>query len=156
MKFGLFGQLLGAALLVAALLSGAWLFAKLLPSFRHAERLMERALICVRLSLPMIFGLAAVSSLAEELFFRGVLLPLVGVWGQALLFGLLHPATRKGWGYTLFTFVAGVMFGYATLLSGSLWPAILAHFVVNAQGFWTLRQRREFGKWGVARGSEKA
>ena len=129
-----------AAALVAGLLGGAWLLEKTLPSFRHASRLLERALSPIRLSLPFIFFLAAASSVAEELFFRGLLMPLVGVWGQALLFGLLHPATRRGWSYTAFTFVAGLAFGYATLHTGSLFPAIAAHFLINLQGFWEVRQ----------------
>ena len=128
------------AALVAGLLGGAWLLEKTLPSFRHASKLLERALSPIRLSLPLIFFLAVASSVAEEVFFRGLLMPLIGVWGQALLFGLLHPATRRGWSYTAFTFVAGLAFGYATLLTGSLLPAIAAHFLINLQGFWEVRQ----------------
>ncbi len=141
-KVGFTGGLLTAALLVIVLLGGAWLLDKTLPSFRYASKLMERALSTVHLSLPFIFLLAAASSLAEELFFRGALLPLVTVWGQALLFGLMHPATRKGWSYTAYTFVAGLAFGYATLFTGSLWPAVLAHFVINLQGFLEVRRRQ--------------
>ena len=149
---GLAGGLLTATLLVIVLLGGAWLLDKTLPSFRYASRLMERALSTVHLSLPFIFLLAAASSLAEELFFRGALLPLVTVWGQALLFGLLHPATRKGWSYTAYTFVAGLAFGYATLFTGSLWPAILAHFIINFQGFWEVRrqQRKRRGRGSMS------
>ena len=78
-KVGVTGGLLTATLLVIALLGGAWLLDKTLPSFRYASKLMERALASVPLSLPLIFLLAAASSLAEELFFRGALLPLVTV-----------------------------------------------------------------------------
>ena len=146
-KVDLTGGLLTAALLVIVLLGGAWLLDKTLPSFRYASKLMERALASVPLSLPLIFLLAAASATAEELFFRGALLPLVTVWGQALLFGLMHPATRKGWSYTAYTFVAGLAFGYATLFTGSLWPAVAAHFVINFQGFWEVRrqQRKRLG-----------
>ena len=132
-----------AAALVAGLLGGAWLLEKTLPSFRHASKLLERALTGVPLSLPLIFFLAATSSAAEELFFRGLLMPVITVWGQALVFGLLHPATRRGWSYTAFTFVAGLAFGYATLWSGSLLPAVAAHFVINLQGFWEVRRLQQ-------------
>ncbi|CAN5843703.1 CPBP family intramembrane metalloprotease [soil metagenome] len=142
-KVGPAGGLIIAALLVLGLLGGAWLLDKTLPSFRYASRLMERALATIPLSLPLIVLLAAASSLAEELFFRGALLPLVTVWGQALLFGMMHPATRKGWSYTAYTFVAGLAFGYATLLTGSLWPAVGAHFIINFQGFWEVRQQQK-------------
>ena len=139
---GVTGGLITAILLVASLLGGAWVLEKTSPSFRYASRLMERALSSISLSLPMIFLLASASSVAEEIFFRGTLLPFIGVWGQAFLFGLMHPATRRGWSYTAYTFVAGLAFGYATLLTGTLWPAILAHFAINLQGFWEVRQKK--------------
>jgi uncharacterized protein len=136
------GLLLTAIALVVVLLGAAWLLEKTLPSFRYASLLLEGALSQLRLTLPLAFALAALSSLAEEVFFRGALMPLLGVWGQALLFGLLHPMPRRAWIYMVFTFVAGVCFGYATLLTGSLIPAILAHFVINLQGFLELRNKQ--------------
>lgn len=139
---GVAGGLAVALLLDVSLLGGAWVLEKTSSSFRYASRLMERALSRISLSVPMIFLLAAVSSVAEEVFFRGALMPLIGVWGQALLFGLMHPATRRGWAYTAFTFVAGLAFGYATLLTGTLWPAILAHFAINFQGFWEVKRKK--------------
>ena len=137
------GLLLAAFALVAALLGAAQVLEKYLPSFRYASKLLGRALGRITLSLPLAFALAAASSLAEELFFRGALLPLIGVWGQALLFGLLHPAPRRAWSYTVFTFVAGLAFGFVTLLTGSLVPALVAHFVINFQGFLELRQEQQ-------------
>ena len=130
--------------LALALLGGAWALEKLLPSFRFASHLLERALSRLDLSLPLVFMLAALTSVSEELFFRGALLSLVGVWGQALVFGVMHPAPLKGWSYTAYTFIAGLAFGYVTLFTGSLWAAIAAHFVVNLQGFLEVRrsQRR--------------
>ncbi len=132
--------LLVAAALIVGLLGGAWLLEKFLPSFRFAGKLLECALATFPISLPLAFSLAAATALSEELFFRGALLPLVGVWGQALVFGLLHPAPLKGWSYTVYTFIAGLAFGYATLYTGSLWAAMLAHFVINLQGFLEVRR----------------
>ena len=126
--------------LALALLGGAWALEKLLPSFRFASHRLERALSRLDLSLPLVLVLAALTSVSEELFFRGVLLSLVGVWGQALAFGVMHPAPLKGWSYTAYTFLAGLAFGCATLLTGSLWAAIAAHFVVNLQGFLAVRR----------------
>lgn len=142
---GLFTVLLAAAVLASGLLGGAWLLDKLLPSFRAASKLLERALARLPISLPLALALAALTSVSEELFFRGALLSFLGaswlgVWGQALLFGLMHPAPLRGWSYTAYTFVAGLAFGYATLLTGSLWAAIIAHFFVNLQGFLEVRR----------------
>ena len=132
-------MLLLAALLIVGLLGTAQLLEKFLPSFRYASKLLERSLAQFKISLPLAFGLAALSSVAEELFFRAALMPLVGVWAQAIIFGLMHPAPKKAWSYTVFSGCAGLAFGFATLYSGSLLPAIVAHFFINLQGFLELR-----------------
>ena len=129
-----------AASLALLLLGTGWLLERLLPSFRYASRRLERVLAHLRLSPTMALLLAALTAAGEELFFRGGLMQLTGVWGQALLFGALHPVGRRGWSYTLFTFVAGVLFGYAVLLTGSLWTAVLAHFAVNLHGLLSVRR----------------
>lgn len=155
--------LLTAAILAGGLLGGAWLLEKRLPSFRTASKLLERALSRLPISLPLALILAALTSVSEELFFRGALLSLFGaspfgVWGQALVFGLMHPAPLRGWSYTLYTFVAGLAFGYATLLTGSLWAAMIAHFAVNLQGFLEVRrlQRQRDKRLGAVRSSSRA
>lgn len=129
--------------LVGSLLGAAHLLERFVPSFSYASKLLERALGRITISVPLALLLALASSGAEELFFRGALLPVIGVWGQAFLFGLMHPAPRKAWSYTVFTFVAGLAFGYATLVTGSLWPSLLAHFVINLQGFLELRRGQQ-------------
>ncbi len=143
-KFNLWILLVISAVLVLLLLGGAYFLERFVPSFRYASRMLERTLKQFRITLPFAFLLAALSSLAEEVFFRAALLPLIGIWGQALLFGLMHPAPRKAWVYTFYTFVAGLVFGYATLLTGSLIPSIVAHFVINLQGFLELRKPKAF------------
>ncbi|MDQ3460315.1 MAG: CPBP family intramembrane metalloprotease [Deinococcota bacterium] len=132
--------LLTAALTTLGLLGGAWGLERLLPSFRTASKLLENALRRFPITLPLAFGLAAATAVSEELFFRGALLPLLGVWGQAAVFALLHPAPRRAWSYTAYTFVAGLVFGYVTLWTGSLWAAMLAHFAVNFYGFLEVRR----------------
>ena len=128
-----------AVMLTLGLLGGAWLLEKLLPSFRYASKMLERTLFSLPMSMPLAVLLAAATSVSEEVFFRGALLPLLGVWGQAFVFGLLHPAPRKAWSYTVYTFVAGVLFGYATVYTGALWASILAHFAINLYGFLEIR-----------------
>ena len=88
--------------------------------------------------------LAFASALGEELFFRGALLnalaqgmgTVAALLLQAVIFSLGHPAPgRAGWLYALWAFAAGLIFGGLYLLSGSLVPGILAHFLYNAKGF---------------------
>jgi uncharacterized protein len=142
LKTSLLGLCLTVIALVVGLLGAAWILEKTLPSFRYASGLLEQALSRFTITLPFAFALAALSSVSEELFFRGALMPLIGVWGQALVFGLFHPMPRRAFIYTAFTFLAGLCFGYATLFTGSLYSAIAAHFIINLQGFLELRKKQ--------------
>lgn len=117
-----------------ALLGSAALLERTSSSFRWASRATERVLARLRLSAPAAGALAVSTSVGEELLFRGVLLPAVGLVPQALLFGLLHPAGRKGWSYPLYAAAAAVLLGGVVLITGRLLPAIVAHLVVNATG----------------------
>ena len=135
--------LLGAGLATAAaLLAGAWALERTVPGFRRTSRRLERLVRDLRLPPWGTLLAATVSGVSEELFFRGWLLPTAGLWLQALLFMLLHPAGRSGLSYTLYTGVAGLAFGALTLATGSLWPAIVAHVAVNLIGFASGHQRR--------------
>lgn len=82
---------------------------------------------------------AVVSSLfaplVEEFVFRGVIMQPLRRYGKgfavvvsAVLFGMAHgtPTTFA------FAFVCGLVIGYATLSSGSLWVGIAIHFLNNA------------------------
>ncbi|MDX2020537.1 MAG: CPBP family intramembrane glutamic endopeptidase [Deltaproteobacteria bacterium] len=76
--------------------------------------------------------LAGASSLGEEVFFRGSLLPVVGVWGSSLLFALLHIGPRVRYlPWTLSSLLAGLVFGQLFVWSGDLSGPVLAHFTVN-------------------------
>ena len=145
---GLLTLVLTAAALTVGLLSGAWGLEHTLPSFRYASGLLERALAQLQPSGLEALLFAALTAGAEELFFRGALQGLIGVWGQALVFGLLHPMPRKGWSYTLYAALSGLAFGYAVMLTGSLWPGLVAHFLINLQGLLELRRggRKTFQK----------
>ena len=129
--------------LIFAFLGGAYLLERFVPSFRYASKILERTLSSFHITLPFAITLATLSALGEEIFFRGALLPLIGIWGQALLFGLMHPAPRKAWMYPVYTFIAGLCFGYVTVWTGSLIPAILAHFMINLQGFLEIYRKQK-------------
>lgn len=81
---------------------------------------------------PEIVVLAVASSLGEELFFRGALMPVVGVWLSSAIFALLHIGPRARYlPWTLGSFGAGLAFGGLFLWSGDLSGPVLAHFTIN-------------------------
>ncbi len=107
---------------------------RFVPSFAYVARRTERALAQLRPSTPTAVALAVATSVGEEILFRGMLLATLGLGPQALLFGLAHPAGRRGWSYPVFTALAGLAFGALVAASGRLAPAITAHLVVNLVG----------------------
>jgi membrane protease YdiL (CAAX protease family) len=81
-------------------------------------------------------GIAAValsSALGEELLFRGLLMPWLGLWLQALVFGVVHSQLRgpSKWAWVVWATIMGLAFGAIYALSGSLLGPICAHALIN-------------------------
>jgi membrane protease YdiL (CAAX protease family) len=85
------------------------------------------------LSPTSIVVLALLSALGEELLFRGLLAPLIGLVPQALLFGVAHqiPGSSR-WVWIAWATAVGLALGALFQLSGSLLGPILAHALINA------------------------
>lgn len=94
----------------------------------------------------MMTGFFAVTlgPLAEELAFRGFLMPVlvrsIGKWGgivaAALPFALLHgPQYSWSWRHLLLLAVAGVFFGWVRHSTGSTVTATMTHFTYNLTFF---------------------
>lgn len=76
--------------------------------------------------------LGVASALAEELFFRGLLVPTVGLVFSSLAFGALHQLRgRVGWVWSGWATVMAVLFGVLFLATGSLLGPIVAHAAIN-------------------------
>ena len=78
------------------------------------------------------FLLALFSSVGEELFFRGALLPHIGLWPSTILFAALHvrPALRfLPW--TLMSLIIGLVMASMYVRLGDLGGPIAAHFTIN-------------------------
>ncbi len=84
-----------------------------------------------------LFMVALIPAIGEEFMFRGVLMRIfrkwvvnkhLVVWITAIIFSAIH--------IQFFGFfprmILGVLFGYLVVYTGSLWPAMVAHFVNNA------------------------
>jgi uncharacterized protein len=116
------------------------LHADLRPTVRHAG---DGALL--------VLGIA--SGVAEELFFRGLLAPAIGLFLSSLAFGALHQLRgRTGWIWAAWAALMGFIFGALYLATGSLLGALLAHAAINVMNLRFLRdtdvepqQRRPLG-----------
>lgn len=98
---------------------------------------------------PMTLGLdgtgiaviAGLSALAEELVFRGLVMPWLGLVPQALLFGVVH-AQLSGpsrWVWVAWASVVGLALGAIFAVSGSLLGPMLAHALINGLNLLYLR-----------------
>ena len=87
-------------------------------------------------------------SIIEELFFRGFLLHycmkrnrMKGVFVSALIFGVFHCVNliqNREWKYVLFqsigAIIVGIYYNEIVLKYNSLFPCIIAHFLINVTG----------------------
>jgi membrane protease YdiL (CAAX protease family) len=121
---------LGAGLLIGAMLAGV---SQRLPWTRPDGPMGDAFRRMVGpLSLPAVVALAAFSAVGEELFFRGILQPWLGLWPTAILFGLVHiPPERALWSWPLLAFGMGVLLGLLTQTTQGLGMAIGVHFALN-------------------------
>lgn len=102
--------------------------------FRWAQRLhREFRPIAKQLSTVDILVLATSSGIAEELLFRGLLQPFVGVALQAVAFGVVHQMRGPSrWVWALWAGCVGLGLGALFQLTGSIWGPVLAHALINA------------------------
>ncbi len=113
------------------------LFPNLAPMAEQYQLEIERLLLPDELSAQILGALAVVvvAPLAEEVMFRGTLLPeqrrSQTAVSAILLNGLLFSAMHLNPVALLSLTLVGAYFAHITLRSGSLWPAILGHAVLN-------------------------
>jgi uncharacterized protein len=99
------------------------------------------------MSNGMIATLAVMSALGEELLFRGLLLPEIGLVAQALLFGIVHqlPGASR-WVWAGWAALVGLALGSIFQLTGSLVGPIVAHALVNGVNLAFLRAHDPSGR----------
>ncbi|MEP7126817.1 MAG: type II CAAX endopeptidase family protein, partial [Byssovorax sp.] len=111
------------------------------PRFAWARRLHEELRPVARdFTAGQILLIAGLSSLGEELLFRGLLTPWIGVVPAAILFGLAHQIKGPSrWIWAAWATVVGLSLGAIFALTGSLVGPLLAHAVVNGVNLVYLR-----------------
>ncbi len=134
-------------LLVAAGTATAFLFRALSARFGWRETAAVHAIMPTTPSERHLFILLAiVASTAEEIVFRGFLPLFLARWlGSAaaaalpatVAFGILH--RYQGGHGMVRTAVLGLLLAGGVLWTGSLWPAILAHIILNLLFAFALR-----------------
>jgi CAAX protease family protein len=109
--------------------------------FSWAQRLhLELRPIARGLVLWQIMLIAFFSSLGEELVFRGLLQPWLGLLPTAVVFGLCHqmPGPAR-WVWVCWAMAVGLVFGAIFYATGSLVGPLAAHAVINAVNLTFLR-----------------
>lgn len=119
---------MGLALAAALVMGGAY------RVFHPLRRSVAPVLSSIReeFTLSGLLFMGIVSALGEEMLFRGVLQPLVGLFLSSLIFGLLHTGGKSSlWGYGLAAFSIGLVFAYIYQVTGELLITIIAHGLYN-------------------------
>jgi membrane protease YdiL (CAAX protease family) len=119
------GVLFGAALVLTSRFT--------VQRYTWARRLhLELRPFASSLSPAAVIVLALLSSAGEELLFRRLLQPWMGLWPQALLFGLVHQLPgRSRWVWVAWAFGVGLALGALFEGTGSLLGPLAAHALVN-------------------------
>lgn len=133
---------LGGAIAVAS-----FLVYRLWPAYRRsADFYLE--FVLKPLVVPDIIWVGLLPGLSEELLFRGVMLPalglnITGVIITSLCFGILHLSGSGQWPYVVWATAVGLLFGFSALLTGNLLVPIVAHVFTNlvSSYYWKLSDK---------------
>jgi membrane protease YdiL (CAAX protease family) len=129
----------GLGLLLSALVIGGTRLT--VSRLAWAQRLhIDLRPIAHGLTLGQITLIALFSSLGEELLFRGLLQPWIGLLPTSVIFGLCHQMPGQArWVWVCWATFVGMAFGAIFAFTGSLLGAIVAHAVINAVNLAYLR-----------------
>ena len=114
----------------------------MLERYRWAKGLHRELLPIVRqTSSRDVTWLAISSGFAEEVFFRGAMQPVLGLWVTSLIFGAVHVGPRRAfiaWG--VWAALMGLLLGLIFQLTGVLWGCVLAHVWINDRNIRFMRR----------------
>ena len=100
-------------------------------ALRHVCRVIVRPLF-EHVRVWHIVVISVLAGLGEELLFRGVLQPVIGLPLASLVFGAVHVGGRGFIGYGVWAACIGALFGWLMVVTGGLLAPIVAHAVYDA------------------------
>ncbi len=128
--------------------SASSLVYRLWPAYRQSADFYLQLVLKPLLLLDIIW-LGLLPGMSEELLFRGVMLPAVGLNAMGLvatsmLFGVLHLSGPQQWPYVVWASVVGLILGFSAIATGNLLVPIIAHVVTNlvSSYLWKLGNRQ--------------
>lgn len=145
MRLSWIDGLLGVGLGLAITLASGVVY-RLWPAYRQSAD-TYLTLVLQPLQWPDLIWLGLLPGLSEELLFRGVMLPAIGMNSlgiavSAASFGVLHLSSLQQWTYVVWATAIGLVLAIAAVLTGNLLVPIVAHTVTNlvSSAVWKLRQ----------------
>lgn len=139
--------LLGAGLSASITLASSLLY-RVWGSYRESAQFYLDMAIAPLAWFDLVW-LGLLPGMSEELLFRGVMLPAlglnpVGLVVSSLCFGVLHLTSAKHWAYVAWATVVGSILGASVLWTGNLLVPMVAHVLTNWMSglMWKWRERR--------------
>lgn len=121
--------------LAAGITLTSGLIYRLWPAYRRSADIYLELVIKPLMWTDLIW-LGLLPGLSEELLFRGVMLPALGlnltaVVISSVLFGVLHLSGAGQWPYVVWATIVGFALGYCALITGNLVVPVVAHIITN-------------------------
>lgn len=108
------------------------------------------AFVLAPLTIADSIWIGLLPGMSEELLFRGVMLPSLGLNGTGLVvsslcFGILHMSGKGQWPYAVWASLIGLILGGSALITGNLLVPIAAHVFANfiSSLFWQLKHKSQ-------------
>ena len=108
---------------------------RLWPAYRRSADFYLAFVLAPLVPLDSIW-LGLLPGMSEELLFRGVMLPAIGLDATGLVlsslcFGVLHMSGKGQWPYAVWASAVGLVLGGSALVTGNLLVPVVAHVVTN-------------------------
>lgn len=148
LPFELSGQAIGIGIGLGLGISGISALVYLLwPAYRRSAD-FYLAFVLAPLSMADSIWIGLLPGMSEELLFRGVMLPSLGLNATGLIlsslcFGILHMSGKHQWPYAIWASLIGFILGGSALMTGNLLVPVTAHVFTNfvSSLFWQIKHK---------------